>query len=461
MFSVGVSIASQSKVRLPCPARDLLDCCSLEMVTSNAGGTTNQLPRLHSATGALAPEQFWRWGRLLRTSPALFLLAASCFYEQHEKPPESSARLILWSAENLADALLVKKTIRTWKSGQLELGDLRNFNRQWLQAKSAAKMRKALVRLVACDKPTGRWIKQVVGKSLTPKDFFEDRSSDLYSASWRKSDFSNASPVPAKTIRRLLAIAIANAKSESVFMARLQQEKLEAMKQLAYGASHEINNPLANIATGAQVLIGAEQDCDRKQRLARIYAQAMVAHDMISDMMLFAHPPAPVFKQADIRLLVRDIVRRRDPEGNLIRVALGVDVDKARIDVNQISVVLEALLKNAREAIKERESIELSRGGHVAEKYCPSIDVRVSAVGDRLFFRVSDNGVGISDQAARHLFDPFYSGREAGRGHGFGLSKAWRIVGMHQGEISFQRDCRSGETEFTFWLPIVWRDKRQ
>jgi signal transduction histidine kinase len=385
----------------------------------------------------------------------LFLLASSRFFEQYGNPPESSTRLILWTAENLAEALLLKKTVRAWKSGKQDQSDLRKFNRRWLKAKSAPKMRKALERFAAGDESTGRLVKQVVGKSLASKDFFEHRNTSLSSARWSQADFLVARTCSVKTVRSLLKLAVAHARSESLFMDRLQQEKLEAMKQLAYGASHEINNPLANIATGAQVLIGLEKDCDRKQRLARIYAQAMVAHDMISDMMLFAHPPAPVFELADIRLLVRDIVRRRDPEGNLIRVALGIDVDKVRIDVNQISVVLEALLKNACEAIKERESIELSRGNYGAEKFSPAIELRLTVVRNRLVFRLTDNGAGISDQAARHLFDPFYSGREAGRGHGFGLSKAWRIIGLHQGEIGFRRDGQAGETEFTFWLPLV------
>ncbi len=455
MFSVGVSNASRSKVRLPCPARDLLEVCRLDMVVSSTKGAVDQLPCRDLATGALPRHELLRWGRLLRTSPALFLLAAGRFFEQYEKPPESAARLILWSAENLAGALLVKKTIRAWKSSTATRSDLQKLHRRWLQAKSAAKMRKALAHLVAGNKSTGRWVKQVVGKSFASKDFLEDHGSSIADTRWRKSDFLTASSVSPKTVRSLLKLAISHARSESLFSARLQKEKLEAMKQLAYGASHEINNPLANIATGAQVLIGSEKDCDRKQRLARIYAQAMVAHDMISDMMLFAHPPTPVFELADIRLLVRDIICRRDREGNLIRVALGANVDKARIDVNQISVVLDALLKNSSEAIKEREAIEQRRGGNAAEKYSPAIELRISVVRNRLLFRVSDNGIGISDQAARHLFDPFYSGREAGRGHGFGLSKAWRIVALHQGEISFQRDGRAGETEFTFWVPIA------
>ena len=48
---------------------------------------------------------------------------------------------------------------------------------------------------------------------------------------------------------------------------------------------------------------------------------------------------------------------------------------------------------------------------------------------------VRDDGPGISEAVRRHLFDPFFSGREAGRGLGFGLSKCWRIVTDHGGQV--------------------------
>ncbi len=49
---------------------------------------------------------------------------------------------------------------------------------------------------------------------------------------------------------------------------------------------------------------------------------------------------------------------------------------------------------------------------------------------------MQDSGPGISPEHREHLFDPFFSGRQAGRGLGFGLSKAWRIIQMH-GEKSW------------------------
>ena len=72
------------------------------------------------------------------------------------------------------------------------------------------------------------------------------------------------------------------------------------MKELAYGASHEINNPLANIAARAQALLRDEADPERRRSLEAIYQQAMRAHEMISDLMLFARPPEPEMDGADL-----------------------------------------------------------------------------------------------------------------------------------------------------------------
>ena len=67
---------------------------------------------------------------------------------------------------------------------------------------------------------------------------------------------------------------------------------------------------------------------------------------------------------------------------------------------------------------------------------------------------VSDTGPGISPEAARCLFDPFYSGREAGRGLGFGLSKCWRTVTRHGGAIALSSQPGRGAT-FTIRLPLA------
>ena len=92
------------------------------------------------------------------------------------------------------------------------------------------------------------------------------------------------------------------------FEQSLQHEKLLAVKRLAYGASHEINNPLANISARAEALLAGESKPDRRQRLAMISQQAYRAHEMISDLMLFANPPNLKMEMVDVANTVESTV---------------------------------------------------------------------------------------------------------------------------------------------------------
>jgi signal transduction histidine kinase len=67
---------------------------------------------------------------------------------------------------------------------------------------------------------------------------------------------------------------------------------------------------------------------------------------------------------------------------------------------------------------------------------------------------VTDDGPGMSPREAAHAFDPFFSGREAGRGLGFGLCKCWRIVTAHGGRVEIHSQPRLGTT-VVLTLPAV------
>src|SRR5437763_8950892 len=82
------------------------------------------------------------------------------------------------------------------------------------------------------------------------------------------------------------------AASVADFAPAVEAAKLQALYNFAYGLSHEINNPLANISARAQTLLVDEQDPGRRRKLATIVQQAFKAHEMIADLMLFARPPA-------------------------------------------------------------------------------------------------------------------------------------------------------------------------
>ena len=87
--------------------------------------------------------------------------------------------------------------------------------------------------------------------------------------------------------------AVAARESRRHFDVAVSAARLEALREFAYGAGHEINNPLANIATRAQSLLLDEQSPERRRRLAVIVDQAFRARDMIGGLMVYARPPRP------------------------------------------------------------------------------------------------------------------------------------------------------------------------
>ena len=73
------------------------------------------------------------------------------------------------------------------------------------------------------------------------------------------------------------------------------------------------------------------------------------------------------------------------------------------------------------------------------------IEIAVDSNGDEASIAVADDGPGISPGQRPHIFEPFYSARQAGRGVGMGLSKCWRIVTQHGGRIEVGNRAGSGE----------------
>jgi signal transduction histidine kinase len=222
----------------------------------------------------------------------------------------------------------------------------------------------------------------------------------------------------------------------SDFERQLEHEKLESLKELAYGASHEINNPLANIAARAQTLLEDESDPERRRMLLAIHRQAMRAHEMISDLMLFARPPKLQLTTCNLSQLVARVVDENRAAAAERDIQLAFDPAREPIelpgDETQLAVAVGAVITNAIEAA--------GPGGHV------HVAVRPTELAGQSWAEVivRDDGPGISPEVRPHIFDPFFSGREAGRGLGFGLSKCWRIVTDHGGQVVVNQPAGRG-----------------
>ena len=402
--------------------------------------------------------------RLIRSSPTLFLIAVSRAVDCTGAPVQSMVQLLsrldhcFREGQPVETAMGHVVEVNQFDSNQFDSEnacwdefETRGSITEFLRAKNRTQLAKSLrktVRLLnkrflpKAERPKKSELKGVL-ESMFVDSFRVDRLK-IKDSKWPavldegSCDFSNAA---------LLGLIQDRQSSRECFADDLLKAKLSAMKQLAYGASHEINNPLANIATRAQTMLADEAQPDRRFQLAVIHEQAMRAHDMISDMMLFAHPPALRLESVDLRMMIVSLIRECEQNmlplissGATVSATIGTNVGRAQIDPTQCKVALASLIQNAAEAIRSDEG---------------EIEICIRNEGSDLCFEVSDNGIGIDEKIQRHLFDPFYSGREAGRGLGFGLSKSWRIAELHGGSLTHRFDGDELRTVFELRLPVA------
>ena len=221
--------------------------------------------------------------------------------------------------------------------------------------------------------------------------------------------------------------------------------KLEALAEFAAGAGHEINNPVATIVGRAELLLKGESNPERRQALLTIGAQALRIRDMIGDLMLFARPPKPEPQKLNFVEIVDEVTRKLDEalRAKSLKVARQGDSQVTiHADSVQLRIVISSLLLN---------SLNASLNGGIITVECSSCDAdsRRYAV-----LVVHDRGTGLSATEREHLFDPYFSGRQAGRGLGFGLCKCWRIVEQHGGRIDCDSSPENGTTFRVTWPAV-------
>ncbi len=228
--------------------------------------------------------------------------------------------------------------------------------------------------------------------------------------------------------------------SRADFECAVRDAKLAGLAELAAGAGHEINNPLAVISGNAQLLASREDDPARKKSLDAIIRQTKRVAGILQELNQFARPPLPNRQPTTLAAIVaktiEDFQNTATLKGVMLAVAAPLDV-RVNVDFTQIRKAIGHLVQNAIEASPS--------GGHVT--------VSVAQTNQTVAIAIEDDGPGPTDVAIPHLFDPFYSGRSAGRGRGFGLPTAWRYATIHGGDVRYERTA-TGPTRFVLTLPV-------
>jgi len=223
----------------------------------------------------------------------------------------------------------------------------------------------------------------------------------------------------------------------------VQTEKLVSLGQLAAGAAHEINNPLAAIL-GYSDLLADDPTLPEKARVTagKIRDQARRTKTLVANLLRFARQVPPERTLLDINTVVTNAVQLRalDLRSSKSRIELQLEsvLPGVRGDGNQLLQVFFNIINNAIDAM------EASEGGVLT----------IKTIRDRgnVVILFTDTGPGIKDP--QRVFDPFYTTKPVGKGTGLGLSICFGILQEHAGKILCYNSQQGGAV-FRVELPAV------
>jgi two-component system sensor kinase FixL len=226
--------------------------------------------------------------------------------------------------------------------------------------------------------------------------------------------------------------------------------RLTTMGEMAAAMAHELNQPLSAIATytaACQRFLsqGDQAREDVVRALGEISTQAHRAGQIIQRMRDFTRSRESRRKPCSLADLVEEIrpLAELDAKANDVQLTIEVDCDLPRVNADgvQIQQVILNLLRNGTDAMAGVPSVVRLLGLHAY----PDADgfVRVD---------ISDHGHGVSEEARRRLFIPFFTTKPTGMGMGLAISRS--IVTAHGGKLDCVNNPEGGAT-FYFTLPAV------
>jgi signal transduction histidine kinase len=217
-------------------------------------------------------------------------------------------------------------------------------------------------------------------------------------------------------------------------------ERLAAVGEMAARVSHEIRNPLATVGGFARSIAKNPRDADSVARKIGIIVDEVARlEELLDDLMDMAHPRTLDLQPHSMNAIVEYALLLAGSE-----IAAHATHIEKQFDENLPPIlcdrarVLQAILNIVRNGAQA-----MPRGGVL------QMTTRRSPDGRFLQVIAHDNGEGISDNALKHVFDPFFSTKL--KGSGLGLAITRRFVQDHGGEIDVHSEPGNGTTFILNW----------
>jgi PAS domain S-box-containing protein len=237
----------------------------------------------------------------------------------------------------------------------------------------------------------------------------------------------------------------------------IQSQKMEAVGRLAGGIAHDFNNLLTTILGYCDLVLGQlAEDSGLRGDVGEIERAGQRAATLTRQLLAFSRKQLiepRVLALNEIVLDATKMLRRLIGEQIDLVTALETQLGHVRADPGQIEQVLVNLAVNARDAMLEGGQLVIeTKNIDLYEPY--STGPAKAAPGPYVLLSVKDDGAGMDPETQRHIFEPFYTTKERGKGTGLGLATVYGIVKQSGGDIWVHSEIGKG-SRFEVYLPRV------
>lgn len=223
----------------------------------------------------------------------------------------------------------------------------------------------------------------------------------------------------------------------------VQAQKLSSIGTLASGIAHQLNNPLNNISTSAQILSEekAGESTFADKMMDNIMQETLRARDIVKGLLEFSRHQDFAPEPSRLETLIKGAVRLVSSQvGPRISVNVTVPEDLIlSVDRQRLQEAFINLIINAIQAIGDDDG---------------RIDIQARRDDGNAIISIADSGAGMTADTLQRIFDPFFSTKEVGQGTGLGLYIVYGIIDKHEGGIRAESLPGQGTT-FFIRLPLI------
>ncbi len=239
--------------------------------------------------------------------------------------------------------------------------------------------------------------------------------------------------------------------------------KMEAVGQLAGGIAHDFNNIMGAISGYADIIRHRYGEDPKLDKYAQMILSATTrASDLTGKLLTFARKSKLQMAAFDIHDVLNDVKGLLEYTiDKKIEISCKLNAADPVIigDSTQFQSAIMNLALNSRDAMPDGGELVLRTENINLDKDFSKSRAYIVAPGYYVAVSVKDTGTGMDKQVLSHIFEPFYTTKDVGKGTGLGLASVYGTLKSHNGYIDVESEPGKG-TSFTLYFPVNCKARR-